>query len=293
MFEPMKAYTQNPTDMWLQGAFMSGVVFYVTDKFDGIRCVITDKGAVSRTLKPIPNNHVRKWLEDNVPIGFDGELMTAGVFGDCQSHFMSHDVIGDFTYHVFDDFTNSGHNYKERVERLKCFCATPSTAKHVQIELPRRVNTFAMLQKEEEAALERGREGLILRVPWGPYKFGRSTLSEGYMLKLKRWEDAEATIIGFVPLMRNHNPATINAFGRQERKHGINLKVPDEMLGAWVVDSEEFGVFNLGGPYTALQRCKFYEDREQMMGKKVTYLFQRHGTQAKPRNPKFHRIRLD
>ena len=43
-------------------------------KLDGVRCIITAEGALSRTLKPIPNVNVQQLLE-GLPIGLDGELM--------------------------------------------------------------------------------------------------------------------------------------------------------------------------------------------------------------------------
>lgn len=290
----MKAYTQSPDNDTLKRWFDMGIELWVTDKFDGIRCLTTNEGAMSRSMKPIPNRHVQLFMATRVPVGWDGELMTGSIFGDCQSHFMSHDVVGDFTYHVFDDYTHAYLPYSERVERLKRFALMNPSMPQVKFELPRVVRDFATLQKEENEAVEdRGREGLILRVPWQVYKYGRSTLAEAGMLKLKRWEDAEATVVSFEPLMRNTNAPEQDAFGRQKRGHGISGKVPDEMLGAFIVYSEEFGTFNIGGPFTQLQRCKFWEDRHNLVGKQVTYKFQRHGTKEKPRSPRFHRIRLD
>src|SRR5690606_22412947 len=44
-------------------------------KLDGIRATMVDGKALTRSLKPIPNHHVRMWLEANCPNGWDGELM--------------------------------------------------------------------------------------------------------------------------------------------------------------------------------------------------------------------------
>lgn len=289
-----------PTDEFLMRCFEAGIEFDVTDKFDGWRAIRTDKGPVTRSLKPIPNIHVREWMEKYVPVGFDGELVS-GVFNECQSHFSSFDVIAPFTYHVFDDYTYSHLTYQERVERLYRFQHTLSNkiqlddaAQAMHFEYPRRVNSFAMLQIEEAQAVEeRKREGLILRVPWGKYKFGRSTMSEALMLKLKRWEDAEAVIVGFEPLMRNLNTPELDAFGRQKRGHGIANKHADEMLGAFIVRHPTFGIFNIGGPFTHLQRCKFWNEQHLLRGSLVTFKFQRHGTLIKPRNPVFKCLRMD
>lgn len=291
----MKACSDMPTEAFLQACFNVGIEFLVTDKFDGWRALRTETGAVTRKLKPIPNVHVRTWMEDRVPIGFDGELVSEGMFNDSQSHFSSHDAILPFTFHIFDDFNVWNQPYQERVERLMRFRdSAQGVSGMLQFEIPRVVKDFAALQKEEDEAVTlRKREGLILRVPWGKYKFGRSTMGEALMLKLKRWEDAEATIVGFEPLMRNTNTPKLDAFGRQERGHGIDGMLPTNTLGAFTVFSEEFGTFNIGGPFTELQRCNFWNTRITLIGKVITFKFQRHGTLNKPRNPKFHCFRMD
>lgn len=293
-FEPMKACSDMPTEAFLQACFNVGIEFWVTDKFDGWRALRQNEGSVTRKLKPIPNIHVRTWMDNHVPVGFDGELVSEGMFNDSQSHFSSFDTVAPFKYHVFDDTNAWNMPYFDRVARLQRFAACYEGDGIMEFELPRIVKDFATLQKEENEAVEvRRREGLILRVPWGLYKFGRSTMNEALMLKLKRWEDAEATIIGYVSLMRNTNTPKFDAFGRQERGHGIDGMVADEMLGALQVYHPEFGTFNVGGPFTELQRCNFWSIRNTLLGRVITFKFQRHGTLRKPRNPKFHCFRMD
>jgi DNA ligase 1 len=43
-------------------------------KLDGIRCIMINGVAMSRTLKPIPNLYVQERLK-NLPNGLDGELI--------------------------------------------------------------------------------------------------------------------------------------------------------------------------------------------------------------------------
>jgi hypothetical protein len=72
----------------------------------------------------------------------------------------------------------------------------------------------------------------MLRDPNGPYKFGRSTRKEGYLLKLKRFCDSEAEVIGVVELMHNGNEAKTNALGRTERSTRKAGKTGMGVLGA-------------------------------------------------------------
>ena len=76
---------------------------YCTPKFDGIRCLIKDGVAVSRTLKPIRNKHVQAMLK-GLPDGLDVELMleyTAN-FSEIYSAILLEDGEPKFSYLVFD-----------------------------------------------------------------------------------------------------------------------------------------------------------------------------------------------
>ena len=53
--------------------------------------------------------------------------------------------------------------------------------------------------------LDDGYEGLMLRAPDGPYKFGRSTVKENTLLKVKNFLDDEAEVIGFKEQTTNTN----------------------------------------------------------------------------------------
>ena len=44
-------------------------------KLDGIRCVVIDGVAYSRSLKPIPNEEIQKFFSSGKYDGFDGELI--------------------------------------------------------------------------------------------------------------------------------------------------------------------------------------------------------------------------
>lgn len=290
----MKAYTQTPTDEWFEREFSRGRYFLVTDKFDGIRATNHNNGLLSRTMKPIPNEWICNVASYALGVNFDMEIMTytdgvADDFHTVQSKVMTREDQPIHKFHIFDDFAYPDDPYHQRILRLNMFNHSINDD-HVTFEMPRPVSSLFALQMEHTEAINRGREGLIVRDPFSPYKYGRSTLNEGWMLKLKLWEDAEARIIGWEPLMRNTNESTINIFGRQERGHGIQGKIADNMLGAFIVESEEFGVFNIGGPFTTLQRCNFWQNHLNSI---LTYQFQRHGTKEKPRSPRFKGIRLD
>ena len=95
---------------------------YASPKLDVVRCVIRDGVAVSRSLKPIPNEHVQRALSA-LPDGLDGELIASSatgrnVFTARQSAVMRKAGQPDFTFHVFD--TVSDGAFEGRLVALVC-----------------------------------------------------------------------------------------------------------------------------------------------------------------------------
>lgn len=272
-----------------------------TPKIDGIRCVMREKHivelfgnvqveAISRTLTPIPNRYIQEKLAEYNLTGLDGELITwtAGKmdsYNDVQSKVMSRDGKPEFTYHVFDLVLPLP--YWDRMATFKDSkdYKWPDDC-HLKKVLPRLIEDEANLLAYEAACLEMGFEGVMLRNIDGPYKFGRSTWKQGWLLKLKRFEDSEATIIGFEELMRNENEATTNALGLTERSsHQANL-VHGNTLGALIVEKDGL-VFNIGTGFDDLMRKQIWLRQAEYHGKTVKYKHQPHGAKEKPRCPVF------
>ena len=53
---------------------------YVSTKLDGIRCVIIDGVAYSRSLKPIRNKYIQSIIGNEKYNGFDGELVVGDIY---------------------------------------------------------------------------------------------------------------------------------------------------------------------------------------------------------------------
>jgi DNA ligase-1 len=133
-------------------------------------------------------------------------------------------------------------------------------------------------------ALELGYEGLILRSPHAPYKYGRSTLNQGWMLKLKEFLDAEAEIIGIEELLHNENPAEIGELGQTKHSHEKAGLVGGGVLGSFVCRWRNT-YFNLGTGFNAQQRKEYYT--KDCIGKLAKFKYQGVGPNNKPRFPVF------
>jgi DNA ligase-1 len=259
-------------------------------KLDGVRCLIMDGVAVSRNLKPIPNAFTQRLFGRSELDGLDGELIVGedsgpGVFRRTTSGVMSEDGEPAVWFHVFDDFRWGGNPFKER------FQAARKRAKAgVKVEVVEHVNLTSeeALLKYEAMTLADGYEGVMLRDPAGVYKQGRSTAKEGGLLKLKRFLDSEAKVLGFTPLMHNLNELTRDALGRAERSSHQAGKKPAALLGSLQVRDVKSGVeFELGTGFDHETRKVLWVDRDRLKGRIVKYKFQPVGVKDKPRFPVF------
>lgn len=266
---------------------------YASPKLDGIRCSIVDGRALSRTLKQIPNKHIFNQLSQPHFNGLDGELIVGSptsktCYNESVSGVMRHEGEPAYTYYVFDWHDIPEATYRHRRDcLLGAFGRWNKDSQICLLEQNLLHNEAEMLAYEAEKVAE-GYEGIILRHPESPYKFGRSTVKEGYLLKVKRFEDSEAVIIGFDEEMFNGNEAEVNELGRTKRSTAAAGLVGKGTLGAFIVRDVVSGIeFSIGTGLTALQRADFWDRRERLVGGLVKYKFFAVGVKIAPRHPVF------
>jgi DNA ligase-1 len=256
-------------------------------KLDGIRCLQLDGRTLSRKFLDIPNHHVRETMR-GLPEELDGELMVEGAsFNEVQSAIMSEGGKPDFRYHVFDYVSTSlTRTYAERIAELRDL-VLPSFCIKV---MPKLIMTSDELDAYEQECLDKGYEGIMVRAPNGPYKCGRATARQGYLLKVKRFSDSEAEVVGFEELMHNENEATKDELGHTKRSKALGGLVAAGTLGKLIVreigntpwKGSEFGI---GTGFDAQQRQQIWDNRASYLGKIVTYKYQPHGMKDLPRLP--------
>ena len=262
---------------------------YVTPKLDGIRCLFKDGVALSRTLKPIPNKSIQAWANKHAKVleGMDGELIVGSptsptVYRDTNSFVMSHDKVGEFYFYHFDFWDDTKNIYEDRADGYI-------------VEPPdnyRKVIRYIATNKEhllshEEYILEHGYEGIIIRTKYGKYKYGRCTLKENNSFKLKRFEDAEAVIVGFEEEMHNGNEAETNELGRTKRSTAKSGMVGKSSLGAFICKTPEGIEFKIGSGFDQQDRNDYWNNKENLLGRIVKYKHFPIGIKDKPRHPIF------
>lgn len=265
-----------------------------TPKLDGIRCLKIDGKALTRNFKPIPNHHIRNTIEKLCPDGFDGEVVGIGnTFNEVQSFVMTEEGTPDFQYVIFDYVKDDlNKSYSKRIEDLKDWLKSSRNMTHLICLFPQEINNIDEFKYFETQALIDDYEGIMIRDPNGPYKGGRSSEKEGYLLKFKRFLDSEAVIIGFEEKMINTNESKPNELGYSKKSsHKKNL-VPANTLGNLIVkDINTDVVFSIGSGYNDELRLEIWTNQNKYLDKLVRYKYQPSGTKDKPRFPIFEGFR--
>jgi DNA ligase-1 len=256
-----------------------------TPKLDGIRAMIVEGKAVTRRFSLVGNLATRRWMEANLPEGIDGELMVPDAdFSDLSGLIRRGTGDPKAVFHAFD--LCSLLPYRERAKQLRALVLP----ERCQLVLPILCENVTDLLLYEEKCLADGYEGVITRSLDGPYKFGRSSLREQYMVKLKRFQDSEAVIVSFEELEHNLNPQVENVFGRMKRPGGAAGKVPGGTLGTLVCRDVHSGVdIRIGGGkgMTQALRQEIWDNRPSFAGRVLRYEYQAVGSKDKPRFPRF------
>lgn len=261
---------------------------YVSAKLDGVRITIRDQEPLTRKLKQVPNDHVRNTLRTMKLPDLDGEIIVGDATAkDCfnctQSAVMRQDGKPEFAFHVFD-YVDQAIGFEARYNALKAMKLKPP----LYLVPQSLITSKQTLAGAEEIATSLGYEGIMVRSVNGPYKFGRSTTAEGWLLKLKRFEDDEATVIGFEELFHNSNMATKDERGHTKRSSHQAGMVPRGTLGALICRSPKYEeTFKIGTGFDEKMRKWIWEHRTEVLNTLVKYRHQPSGAKDKPRFPSY------
>lgn len=291
-FKPMLAATVND---------VSKLVFPLkaSPKLDGIRAVVIDGQLLSRSLKPIPNRHLQKMFGKEKFNGVDGELIMGmpngkDVFRNTSSAVMSYEGEPRVGFHLFDMVMPNP--FESRIDTLYSMVKKLGKSDPmIQLVEQTTVRSVKELDEYEELALQTGFEGVMLRSLDGKYKYGRSTLKEHGLMKLKRFEDAEARVVGFNELMHNSNEAVTSKLGHKERSSVKSGLSGMETLGSIIVvgiNGPYKGVkFSIGTGFDDATRLHIWNNQKTWLDSIVKYKYFPTGSKVAPRFPVFLGVR--
>jgi len=267
-----------------------------SSKLDGVRAIIRGGVVLSRNLEPIPNKHVQRKFGIAGLDDLDGELIagnahSATTFGNTMSGVTKREGEPSVTFNVFDRIRTDGCPFDIRLASATRVVREEGVP-DVHILHHTKIYTQEDLDQFEESNVDTGYEGVMVRDPAGPYKMGRSTVNENYLLKVVQFETAEAEIIGYAEEMHNANEKVTNERGvvkRQSLRANMHGK---GILGKLLVRDLTTGVeFGVGSGLTLRQKTVLWPRAKSLKGLIITYKFKPAGMKDKPRFPVFKGFR--
>lgn len=264
VFEPMLATTAARPSKLTYPVLASG-------KLDGVRCLIFAGEPLGQMMTPIINDHVRNALS-GLP-ALDGEITVGhptdgAVWGRTMTGLMRQDGKPDFTFWVFDTFADAlvKAPYKERLRIIE--------QQTSQLDLPfvkpvshTLCHSYGQVVTLERHALQLGFDGLILRSPTLPYRFGVVGSNQEHMIKLKRWTVCYGTLVDIV---------------EEVQRDGLRAQ-PTGRTGAIVVafrhqTTETLLTIREGIEHA--ERVRLWVDRDRLIGRTVRFRHQNAGEGA-------------
>jgi hypothetical protein len=287
---------------------------WATSKVDGIRAVRL-KALLSRTLHLIPNNFIRKKAMP-FPYGTDMELFSYNLpYYEIESIVMSeeHPDSHKIGFYLLDIFSPNPYYVRlkeiEAIKSQNVLIGTDTPRTQFCEDADELFKFFKSVEDEEG-------EGICFRLHDSPYKQGKSTLNEQYLVKLSRYIRAEAKIIGFEEQMLNNNKKRVNALGLTERSDRRVHIFGKDTLGSFIVESDlvcptcngegkrltaGFGgmidcsdcngsgkmTFKIGTgvDLTEKLRQEIWDNQSKYLSQLITYKTKVHGKKVKPRHP--------
>lgn len=234
--------------------------WYMSEKLDGIRCIFSDGVMRSRNGNKFfpPDYFIEKFPKN---ITFDGELfLDRKSFSETVSIVKKHDAHDGWKkikYLVFDAPEVKG-SFEKRLKFLeKVLSGTDS--EYIELHKHEICKDHEILENKMNEVIAIDGEGIILRDPKSMYENRRTKT----MLKVKKFHDAEAKVIG-----------TERGTGRLEG-----------LMGAIRVRNEQGIEFKIGSGFNDKERAK-----PPKIGSVVTYRYFELSKDGVPRFPTFMRL---
>lgn len=275
-------------------------------KIDGIRMIVKDRKLFSRSLKPIMSDTIKTrfaFLSDfsnQYDRLLDGELYSPGISfselsGQCRAY--NREIEEDLSFYCFDILNTKIEEQKEYIDRLRelrYYYEILKDTSFVKLVSTRIVNNKEDIERYFEDSLKEGYEGLILRNPKGKYKYGRATVKENIIYKLKPFRTFDAKVIGILQAteVREEAEKKINELGRSVTSKKKEDRVLINKASAFVVlyENKELKVTIA---MTDEEKTYVWNNPKKYIGKTIEYKGMLVGAKDLPRHPVFIRMRED
>jgi len=275
-------------------------------KIDGMRMLIKDGELITRSLKPIMSKSLKKrfnFLAEHSKQYkqiLDGELYSLSLTfselsGQCRA--FNAPIADDLCFYCFDVLREPLEQgqlpYSARIEDI-ISQAERINNKYFKVVPTKVANSRKEVEDYFEKVLAQGYEGLILRNPNSGYKFGRTTIRENIMYKVKPFVTEDAQVIGIVQSTEVSETAakTINELGRSVTSKKVGDRILIEKAAAFTVlyEGKELKVVLA---MTDEEKIDVWKNQEKYLGRWIEYKGMLVGAKDVPRHPTFLRMRFD
>lgn len=282
--------------------------YFASFKLDGYRAFHEEERILTSSANPVTNDYTQSLYQNRTLAGqphlnftgLDGELVV-GAWNDPRAF---HNTSGpvrrktgepDVRWYIFDDRTNPNEAFTHRsqsacrrVEELH-----ERGFNRIDYLVQQLIMDLYELRKFEEMAIRNKFEGIMLRDPNGRYKFGRSTVKENLLLKVKRFITEEARITAVIEQMENMNDAEEDNFGNSKRSENKDMMVGTGMAGAFTVESDKWPrPFNISATSMSHEERKHcWENQHEFLKELARFKYFPHGVVDVPRHGIFESIR--
>lgn len=282
----------------------------VSTKLDGNRALFLNGKIFTRSMKEQPNRHLYtrfsdlvKFTKDNPGVAIDGELYDHTIpFSDLQSILRSKDAepTPHLMFYAFDYIEKWGTPDRDFASRQASLQRSLQHTGVVRCLRQTMLHTPSEVQAVYEEALNFGYEGLMVRNPSAPYKYGRATTKEDIIHKMKPWITDDAVVIGVEPMrrLRNGLDRGKNEIGRTKKTYKQDDFVEVDEIGSLIVRDEKGREFSLGWGrgWDAVKKAGVWKDHKKsadVVGRWVEYRSMGVGEKDLPRMPQLIRFRDD
>lgn len=306
IYNPMLAANVKPEDVQI-GSMLS-------IKLEGVRGQCYATGLLTRQLKPFPTRQLYERMCEvehfcaMYKICLEGEFYVHGwPFDRIQSATRAEDNSDALLleFHAFDCFVESKPDatFKERYKYYTWAVDTLRSLGHDFIHAVEQVEVSSTEQviATYEQAIENGYEGIVVKGD-APYKFGRSTLKQGFFLRSKPDDPFDGVIIDIVERQNNLLESEINELGYQFKRQDKDAKAGAGIAQTAIVYCPALedicrvsltkGLQDYQDTSAGPSRQRFWEERESFIGQAIKFT----GIPVKgqkPRSPRYHSLRYD
>jgi DNA ligase-1 len=271
-------------------------------KLDGIRCIIKEGEILSRSLKQIQCQQLRERLEpirqfsELNQVIFDGEIYSPKLTFQQITHFTMTRDLGDeelpehLRVYCFDMLDGFDRPFELRNDVME---GTIGLYNHIAYPVEQReVHSAKEVETYFEEVLSQGYEGLILRDPKSFYKFGRGTIKEGIIFKVKPFLDFDGQIIDVIQATEVNEDAEkkINELGRSVTSKKKGERHTIDKASAFMVKYEGKDL-KVVLSMTDEEKEEVWKNKETYIGRWISYKGMLVGSKDVPRHPVMIRFR--